>query len=374
MPGEWSARLSMDFAGHPIVLTLVTALVAVLMLYPVGRVLTRVTERLTRRSFYLHDLVRQARRPLHLLLPLLAVQIILSSATAGLPVITGLRRLTSVLLIILVCWIGLRAVGAMERYITIRHPVHMADNLRARKIQTQTRVLTKALMTLILIIGVAGILMTFPTVRQFGTSLLASAGLAGLVAGIAARPVLANLIAGLQIAITQPIRLDDVVIIEGEWGRIEEITGTYVVVKIWDDRRLVVPLQWIIENPFQNWTRMTSSLIGTVFFWVDYSVPIEPLRVEAERLCEEVPHLWDGKVCVVQVTDCNERAMQVRVLGSSIDSGRNWDLRCHLRENLLKFVNAHYPGSLPKIRTAQAADEPQQGRVAVEESVLGSGG
>lgn len=360
MLAAWSAGLSTDFARSPIILTLLAAIIAGLVFYPIGRTLARLTERLTRRSFLMHDLVRRARRPLHLLLPLLAIQIILGSAAPELPVITELRRITAILLIILLSWVGLRGIGSIESYITIRHPVDMADNLRARKIQTQARVLTKALATLILILGCSGILMTFPIVRQFGTSLLASAGLAGLVAGIAARPVLANMIAGIQIAITQPIRLDDVVIIENEWGRVEEITGTYVVVKIWDDRRLVVPLQWIIENPFQNWTRTSSSLIGTVFFWVDYSVPIEPLRVEAERLCKEVPHLWDGKVYVLQVTDCNERAMQIRILGSSIDSGRNFDLRCHLRENMLVFINKNYPGSLPKIRTATSPDEPDQ--------------
>lgn len=358
----------MDLARSPVLLTLLAALIAGLVCYPVGVVLARVSERLTRRSFFMHDLVRRARRPLRLLLPLLAIQIILGSAAPDLPVITELRRVTAILLIALLSWIGLRGVGSLERYITIRHPVDMADNLRARKIQTQAKVLSKALATFILIVGGACILMTFPIVRQFGTSLLASAGLAGLVAGIAARPVLANLIAGIQIAITQPIRLDDVVIIENEWGRVEEITGTYVVVRIWDDRRLVVPLQWFIENPFQNWTRTSSSVIGTVFLWVDYSVPIEPLRLEAERLCKQVPHLWDGKVYVLQVTDCNERAMQVRILGSSIDSGRNFDLRCHLRENLLVFINKNYPGALPKIRTEAAASEPDQSIIAANQT------
>lgn len=350
MPEAWSSLLSMEFVRNPIVLTLLAAALAAAVVFPVGLLLARLSERVTRRSFFLNDLLRRARKPLRLLLPLLAVLIVLGSAPPGLPVVTELRRVAAILLIILLSWMALRGIGSIERYITIRHPVDMADNLQARKIQTQSRVLTKALATLVIILGASGILMTFPTVRQFGTSLLASAGLAGLVAGIAARPVLANLIAGLQIAITQPIRLDDVVIIENEWSRIEEITGTYVVVKIWDDRRLVVPLQWIIETPFQNWTRISSALIGTVFFWVDYSVPIDPLRAEAERLCKEVPHLWDGKVCVLQVTDCNERAMQIRILASSIDSGRNWDLRCHIRENILQFINKNYPHSLPRIR------------------------
>jgi small-conductance mechanosensitive channel len=194
-------------------------------------------------------------------------------------------------------------------------------------------------------------LMTFPAARQFGASLLASAGLAGLAVGFAAKPVLGNLIAGLQIAFTQPIRLDDVVIVEGEWGRIEEITGTYVVVKIWDDRRLVVPLQYFIETPFQNWTRNSSSIIGSVFFWVDYGIDLEALRKEMDRLLNQVNELWDGRVKVLQVTETSEKCIQLRILASSPDSSKSWDLRCYLRENMINFINCHYPGSLPQLRT-----------------------
>ena len=191
--------------------------------------------------------------------------------------------------------------------------------------------------------------MTFPSVRQIGASLLASAGVAGLVAGIAARPVLGNLIAGLQIALSQPIRLDDVVVIQGEWGRIEEITGTYVSIRIWDQRRLIVPLQWFIENPFTNWTRNSSQIIGTVFFYVDYRMPLAPLREELQRILEHAPE-WDGRVQVLQVTDATERSMQLRVLVSSFDSGLNWDLRCRVREGLLNFAQATYPHYLPRTR------------------------
>jgi small-conductance mechanosensitive channel len=161
--------------------------------------------------------------------------------------------------------------------------------------------------------------------------------------------VLSNLIAGLQIALTQPIRLDDVVIIEGEWGRIEEIAGSYVVVRIWDERRLVVPLNWFIEHPFQNWTRSSSQLIGTVFLMLDFRTPLAPLREELQRLCEASPQ-WDRRVCVMQVTDANEQAMQVRMLVSSTDSGRNFDLRCQVREGLICYVQAHYPEALPRWR------------------------
>src|SRR5258706_10199305 len=220
-------------------------------------------------------------------------------------------------------------------------------------------------MVVIVIIGVGGALMTFPNVRQIGASLLASAGVAGLVAGIAARPVLGNLIAGLQIALSQPIRLDDVVVIQGEWGRIEEITGTYVSVRLWDQRRLIVPLQWFIENPFSNWTRSSSQIIGTVFLYVDYRMPLEPLRAELGRIVEQAPE-WDRRVQVLQVTDAGERAMQLRVLVSSQDSGLNWDLRCRVREGLVDFIQTHYPQYFPRARAEVSAELETAGEGALD--------
>jgi len=167
--------------------------------------------------------------------------------------------------------------------------------------------------------------------------------------------VLGNLIAGLQIALSQPIRLDDVVVIQGEWGRVEEITGTYVSIRIWDQRRLIVPLQWFIENPFTNWTRNSSQIIGTVFLFVDYRMPIAPLREELERILAHAPE-WDGRVQVLQVTDATDRAMQLRVLVSSFDSALNWDLRCRVREGLVNFVQAAYPQYLPRARADLSTD------------------
>jgi len=338
---------------HFLFASLVAILVSILMI----NILLRMAKRLIPQGTFLDHLLLYTCPVLRCLVPVIVLQTAIASARTQLPFAAGLTHTVSIAIIAVVTWLGLRAVKATQHYVQVRNPTDVADNLLARRIQTQTQVLTQSLSVLVLILGTAGILMTFPSVRQFGASLLASAGLAGLVAGFAARPVLGNMIAGIQIAITQPIRLDDVVIIENEWGRIEEITGSYVVVRIWDSRRLVVPLQWIIENPFQNWTRQTSELIGTVFFWLDYSVPLAAFREEAERLCKQVPHLWDGEVFVVQVTECSERAMQVRVLASSADSGKNWDLRCHLRENLLVYVQRHYPESLPRLRAEMEPSE-----------------
>lgn len=246
-------------------------------------------------------------------------------------------------------WLLVRIVGAVEASILRHNPMEVADNLHARRIQTQTRVLGRVAQGAILLLGTALALMTFPAVRQVGATLLASAGIAGLVAGIAARPVFGNLIAGLQIALAQPIRLDDVVIVEGEWGRIEEITSTYVVVRIWDERRLVVPLSWFIENPFQNWTRRTAQMLGTAFLWLDYRTPMEEVRAELERICRADPR-WDGRVCIAQVTETGEHVMQVRLLVSARDSGEAFDLRCAVRERMIDFLARHHPYALPRLR------------------------
>jgi small-conductance mechanosensitive channel len=210
-------------------------------------------------------------------------------------------------------------------------------------------VLARTVMVVVFVIGMGAALMIFPSVRQIGASLLASAGVAGLAVGLAAKPVLGSLIAGLQIALTQPIRLDDVVIVEGEWGRIEEITATYIVIKIWDERRLVVPLQWVIEHPFQNWTRCSAELLGSVFLWLDYRVSLAPLRAEVERVCREAPE-WDGRVAGLQVVETSDRAMQVRVLVSAADAPKAWDLRCRVRESLIGFLQQHDPDGLPRLR------------------------
>jgi small-conductance mechanosensitive channel len=309
----------------------------------------RVLRRLARRRPMLSAVVENARVPGLWLLESVALQMVLVSAPDTFPGIGTARHGLHLLVIFTAVWVTLRACMAVGRAVIELNPADIADNLGARRIQTQTQVLVRCMNVLIVLIGLAAALMTFPGVREIGASILASAGIMGLIAGFAARPVLGNLIAGLQIALTQPIRLDDVLIVLGEWGRVEEITGAYVVIRIWDERRLVVPLQWFVENPFQNWTRQSARLIGSVFIWVDYDTPIDPLREELKRLCEQAPE-WDRRVCVLQVTDASDRAVQLRALVSSEDSGRSWDLRCKVREGLIDYVRKHHPESLPHLR------------------------
>jgi small-conductance mechanosensitive channel len=248
-----------------------------------------------------------------------------------------------------VSWLLISTVFVLEDFVVRRFKVGVKDNLRARKIHTQFRVLKRIAVITIGVIALASMLITFPKVQQLGTTILASAGIIGIVVGMAAQRTIGAFIAGLQIAFTQPIRVDDVVIVENEWGRIEEITLTYVVVLIWDLRRLIVPITYFIEKPFQNWTRVSADILGTVFLYVDYTVPIEAVRDELQRLLKDSP-LWDGKVCVLQVTNASERSVELRALMSASDSSAAWSLRCEVREKLIDFIKAKYPHALPKLR------------------------
>ncbi len=245
-----------------------------------------------------------------------------------------------------------------------RYRIDVEDNLLARKHITQSRILQRVGTVLIFVVGFATALMMIDGVRQYGVSLLASAGAAGLIIGLALQPVLRNLIAGIQIALTQPIRVDDAVIVEGEWGNIEEITATYVVVRIWDRRRLVVPLHHFLDQPFQNWTRRDAALIGSVMLYLDHEVSIPDLRREAERVVKASP-LWDGEVFVLQVTDFTENQVEVRILASASHAGKAFDLRCHVREALLAYLQAEQPWALPKTR-ADVVSMPGAGQAGGE--------
>ncbi|MFH1370709.1 MAG: mechanosensitive ion channel domain-containing protein [Planctomycetota bacterium] len=236
-----------------------------------------------------------------------------------------------------------------DDFILHRFSVSERDNLKARKVHTQLNVLKRIFIVIVILIAVATMLMTFERVRALGTAMLASAGIVGIVIGMAAQKTIGTFIAGLQIAITQPIRIDDVVIVENEWGRIEEMTLTYVVVRIWDLRRLVVPITYFIEKPFQNWTRISADLLGTVFLYVDYTVPVEAIRKELRDILESLPQ-WDKKVCAVQVTNATERTVELRALMSAADASSMWEMRCIVRERLIDFIRKNYPAALPKLR------------------------
>ncbi|MCB9527152.1 MAG: mechanosensitive ion channel [Myxococcales bacterium] len=261
----------------------------------------------------------------------------------------GLAQLLVVLLVLTITWLLVRAISGLDDAVMAHYDITAADNLHARRVHTQARIVSRIVAVLVGVVGVAVALMTFPRVRELGAGLLASAGVAGLVIGLALRPTLESLLAGLQLAVTEPIRLDDVVIVEGEWGRVEEITATYVVIRIWDERRLVVPLSRFLQQPFQNWTRKSAQILGTVFLYLDYGMPVDRLRAEVDRLVK-AHALWDGRVCVTQVTDAKEKTMEIRVLISAADSGKAWDLRVWLREQLIAWLQREHPEHLPRAR------------------------
>jgi small-conductance mechanosensitive channel len=294
-------------------------------------------------------LVRHLRRPVLWVMILIAVSLAAEFSVFPPPVEVFAVHLFAILLIALVIWLLTRAMCALSDIVLLRFEMDAKDNLRARAVYTQVNMLRRVVIVAIITIGFAAILMTFDRVRQLGTAILASAGIAGIVLGLAAQKTLGNLIAGLQIAFTQPIRIDDVVIVEGEWGRIEEITLTYVVVKIWDLRRLVVPITYFIEHAFQNWTRVSADLLGTVFLYTDYTVPVEAVRAELRRVLDET-ELWDHKVGQLQVTNASDRTLELRALVSAPDAGAAWDLRCLVREKLIEFIQKNYPHALPRLR------------------------
>ncbi|MBB3172930.1 small-conductance mechanosensitive channel [Endobacter medicaginis] len=315
-----------------------------------GRMTTNAFLRVPgRRGAVVRSFAKDMRRPLRVFLVIVAL-----SATipvAGLPYrwIAILYQMLLVVFILLVGWS--LSIGA--RFWSQQYLSHMSmdgdDSFTARKHVTQIRVLRRAMDLMILVITVSAALMTFKPVQQYGVSLFASAGAASLIVGLAARPLLTNLIAGVQIAITQPIRLEDAVIVEGEWGWVEEITSTFVVVRLWDWRRMILPISYFLEKPFQNWTHQSASLIGAIYLNLDYRAPIEDMREELARIVR-ASALWDGNICNLQVSDATERTIQVRMLASARNAPQTWDLRCEIREKMVAFLRANCPEALPRLR------------------------
>jgi small-conductance mechanosensitive channel len=293
--------------------------------------------------------LERTRNPSRLLFPLFVINLVVPHLVLPPRALALFDHTTTLLFIASVAYLLVGLVLLLKDFLLSRHDIEVADNLAARKVHTQIKVLEKVLISVVAVATVAFMLMTFEGVRQVGVSILASAGIAGIILGLAAQRSIGTLLAGIQIAITQPIRVDDVVIVEGEWGWIEEITLTYVVVRIWDLRRLVIPITHFIEHPFQNWTRVSADILGTVLLYTDYTIPVDEVRQELHRIVEE-SELWDGRVCGLQVTDCRPDVLELRLLISAEDSGKAWNLRCHLREKMVAFIQEKYPESLPRVR------------------------
>lgn len=334
----------------PVVAALILALAAGLAI-----ALHRQARRLVRRLLAerypgLFSIFTQLRGVTRLALLILAMIIAIPVAPIDPETAVWLARLMLIAVIGLVGWAAIAALHIAADLYLRRFRLDVDDNLLARKHNTQVRVLLRTADGMLVLLTFGAALMTFEPVRQYGVSLFASAGVAGIIAGLAARPVLSNLIAGVQLAMTQPIRIDDAVIVENEWGTIEEITATYVVVRLWDLRRMIVPLTYFIEKPFQNWTRDSSALIGSVFIYVDYRAPVAVIREKLTEIVKQSPN-WNGQVVNLAVTDAKESTIELRCLASANSAGATFDLRCELREQLVAFLQREHPEALPRQRS-----------------------
>lgn len=303
------------------------------------------------------SLLNRLGKPFSWFMPILALNFLLPLMKMRSDVAQTLNKTTEILLAITFANVLIGAVYVFEDYVYHSFNIDKADNLKERKIRTQLQFIRRLAVSLIIVLTICAILLSFNNLRKIGTGLLTGVGVGGIIIGFAAQKSLGNFLAGFQIAFTQPLRIDDVLVVEGEWGRVEEITLSYVVLNIWDQRRLILPINYFVEKPFQNWTRNSAEIMGTVFLYLDYTTPLDPLRAELGRLLESNP-LWDHRVKVLQVTNASERTIEVRALMSAASSGNAFDLRCDIREGLIRFIQQHYPECLPVTRAVLEQPAP----------------
>ncbi|TCV92971.1 mechanosensitive ion channel family protein [Biostraticola tofi] len=295
------------------------------------------------------SLEKHLRGSMFLFIPLLLINVGANYINIHPGSVAFITTTVNIFIVLSFCSVLIRLTNVAQDMLFIHYDINLSNNLRARKIRTQIMYVKKVAIVLLVSFCLCLILLSFPGVRKFGTTILAGAGVAGIIIGFALQKSLVNLFAGIQIAFTQPIKIDDAVVVENEWGWIEEINLTYVVVRIWDLRRLVLPITYFTENAFQNWTRNNAQILGSVFLYLDYSMPLDPLRKHFEKVLSETK-LWDQQTQVLQVTDTNDKTMTIRLLMTAQNSPIAWDLRCHVREKMIEFIQQNYPQSLPHLR------------------------
>ncbi len=347
------------FSGWPLALRDGLAVIAAIAIAELAHFLLYACFRRAERwrpSFFGGLFIRHTSGPAHPLLILLAVTIALEQLGMEDWGSDLAQHILEIGYIAAFTWltIGLLEIG--YAFVVARLPDDIRDDVRGRRIRTQVFLLRQIMIWLLVFIGFAAILMTFPSVRNVGAGLFASAGVAGLVLGMAARPTLGNLIAGIQIALTEPIRIDDSVVVDGQSGRVVEVNTTYVVIRLWDLRHLIVPISYFIEKPFENSSRYSSDMIGAVYLQMDYMVPVQRLREEYGRILQSSP-LWDGATNLVEVTDFKENTVEIRFLMSAANSTAAFDLRCHVREKLLEYLQREHPSALPRVRSEVSLNE-----------------
>ncbi len=306
----------------------------------------------------LRSALSRLNKPLTWFLPLIALNLVLPLMELNSKEYKIIDKVTGILIIITFSMVLVAIVKIFEDFLYYIYDLNKSDNLRERKIRTQIQFIRKLIISLIVILAIGAVLLSFSSLRRIGAGLLTGVGISGIIVGFAAQRSLGNLLAGFQIAFTQPLRLDDALVVEGEFGRVEEITLTYVVLSLWDQRRLILPINYFIEKPFQNWTRTTSEIMGTVFLHLDYTAPFEEIRKEFNRILE-ASDLWDKRAGGMQVTETTENTVEVRLLVSAVNSGKAFDLRCYIRENMITYIQRNYPECLPKTRTVALTNNDQ---------------
>ena len=336
---EWSGRIQ-PFAWN-LIIVFAAIIIGLFVKYTIKAILN-YNKKYTDYSLF-RSIITHFSRPMNHFVPLLMLNLMEPLMVLSQQHDFILSRTVEIGLIISFAIVLISAINIFEDYVYHAYDLNKDDNLKERKVRTQMQFVKRLLASVIIFVTIAIILLSFDNVRKIGAGLL---GIGGIIIGFAAQKSLGNLLAGFQIAFTQPIRIDDVLVVEGEWGRVEDITLTYVVLNIWDQRRLILPINYFIEKPFQNWTRTTSEILGTVFLYLDYNMPVDALRTEFDRLLTTTT-LWDKRVKVIQVTGAKTNCIEIRVLVSARNSSQAFDLRCYIRENLVKFVKDNYPESLP---------------------------
>lgn len=342
-----------EYVDSPILLFLIlliaSAIIGLVVRLIFFGVLSFVSKRSNRKT--IKSLKSRFNSSLFMFVPLLFMHAFLRKTGIPDDWIQVIKPILNSLIIASIAVVTIRLLFFVQDLLFLRFDIKKEDNVRERQIITQIIFLRKMAMFVLILLAVCVILLQFEGVRKYGSTILTSAGIAGVILGLAAQKTIGNLLAGIQIAFTQPIKIDDNVVVEGEWGWIEEINLTYVVVKIWDKRRLILPITYFTEQTYQNWTRNSSDILGTVFLYMDYTIPIEEVRKQFVKILESTP-LWDKEAQVLQIVDSTERSMNIRLLMSARNAPQAWDLRCYVREKMIVYIQENYPEALPKSRVS----------------------
>ncbi len=347
IPEEYLNQFKDIYGLQALIVSLVIIAVAILLHVITFKVLQRIVKKTD--LFLVKKIREKFKSPSLFFLLTLALTIIVYLFSSNIQAFVIIKHILKLAIIFSVTWLLVRFINLGKVIVLRQYDISQKDNLRARQVYTQFKIIERILVFIVVLLALAIALTTFEGIKKIGFSIFASAGVAGIILGLAAQKLIGTVLAGIQLAITEPIRIDDVVIVENEWGRIEEITLTYVVIRIWDLRRLIVPTTYFIEKPFQNWTRTSAEILGTVFIYTDYTVPFNKLREELTRILKSDKN-WDGKVNVLQVTNSTEKTVEIRALMSAHDSPSAWNLRVNVREKLIEFLQNNYPESLPRTR------------------------